>query len=408
MPADDTRGAIEAATTLLQTRLAVRTGLTVSVGHPEDAAGGTELNVFLYEALLDGHLRGVTLDEGRPPPLWLALRFLLTAFDDGGRSDTATAHGNLGAGLRALQELAHLPLTGATGDDLAALAPNPEPLKVTFLEASLDLISRVLQGSDERYRFSMAFELRPVMIATAEAPSYSLLVGVDYTAAPPTEIGEDAIDIMVEPTLGPRILAIEPATVAPGDVLRIRGEGLAGDDVALRFGPLEWPVAADGATRVETTLDPTVVTGAAISAGSHGVALVRTLPSGRKRSTNLMVVGLRPTLDDATPVGVARVTPADPDSPVTATIRLDGELLGTDEDDIVVALYRDGDTVEFFDEIEDREPVASDPEGNPDLLQTIKQFEITNEKAVPAGTYRIIVRVNGQQARQSPEVDLTP
>jgi hypothetical protein len=49
----------------------------------------------------------------------------------------------------------------------AALQDNPEPLKLSFDETTAELISKIMAGTDERYRLSMAFQVRPVMIVPA-------------------------------------------------------------------------------------------------------------------------------------------------------------------------------------------------------------------------------------------------
>src|SRR5437762_3090475 len=195
----DTAKAIGAVTDAISQRLNTRTGLAITVGRPEPGvvAGVERLNLFLYEIQFDASLKNVSLDEGQRPPLWLVLKYFLTAFDDDGKtSDTISAYENLGEGIRALQELSVLPLTpGLPAPLLKALSDNPQDLKITFDEASTELLSKVMQGSDEKYRLSVAFQVRPVMIAAAELASYSLLVGVDYTTAPPTIVGEPAIHI---------------------------------------------------------------------------------------------------------------------------------------------------------------------------------------------------------------------
>ena len=39
----------------------------------------------------------------------------------------------------------------------AALVDNPEPLKITFDRADAELLSKIMQGTDEKYRVSAAF-----------------------------------------------------------------------------------------------------------------------------------------------------------------------------------------------------------------------------------------------------------
>src|SRR5678815_3222743 len=80
----DSGRAIGAVTRLLREHL-VRRGFAVSIGKPEDAADTNttaKLNLFLYETTFDASLRNVSLQYSQPP-LWLALKYLLTAFDDG-------------------------------------------------------------------------------------------------------------------------------------------------------------------------------------------------------------------------------------------------------------------------------------------------------------------------------------
>src|SRR5258706_1226213 len=131
----DTGKAIGVVTDAISQRLNTKTGLLVTVGRPEPGfvAGVERLNLFLYEIQFDASLKNVPLDEGQRPPLWLVLKYLLTAFDDDGKtSDTIAAYENLGEGIRALQELASFPLTpGLPAPLLKALSDNPEDLKIT-------------------------------------------------------------------------------------------------------------------------------------------------------------------------------------------------------------------------------------------------------------------------------------
>src|SRR5690348_11062902 len=103
----DSGRAIGAVTKLLHEHL-IRRGFAVSVGKPEAAAASdsaAKLNLFLYETVFDASLRNVPLYEDQPAPLWLTLKYLLTAFDDRELSDSEAAHELLGRGLSALHEL---------------------------------------------------------------------------------------------------------------------------------------------------------------------------------------------------------------------------------------------------------------------------------------------------------------
>src|SRR5829696_3708248 len=117
MALSDTGKAIGAVTDALRDRLDTRSGIHVTVGRPEKDQGGTRLNLFLYEVVFDPSLKNEPLDEGQPPPLWLVLKYLLTAFDDLKESDSIQAYEYLGRGLGALQSLNYLSTTTITNPD---------------------------------------------------------------------------------------------------------------------------------------------------------------------------------------------------------------------------------------------------------------------------------------------------
>lgn len=395
----DSGRAIGAVTQLLHDRLMTGAGTLISdvtVGRPEPGLNQpslARLNLFLYEVIFDGSLRNVSLEEDQPPPLWLALRYMLTAFDTQGESDTVEAHAILGRGAQILQDLNFLSLDGLGANDMAALADIPDKLKITFQDASVDLLSKVMQGSEEHYRTSLAFEIRPVMIAPGQPPSYSLLVGINYQTD--SVVGEEGIRIPVLPTLGPALTALVPDKVDLGGQVTLLGTDLGLEGLSVMFGPAELPVVAAPPGRLVAEVSASLDSGETISAGNHPVSVVLTLPGGRRRSSNLLVGGLRPRLDSATPSGLA----AGVGGTVTGTLDLAGALLGSEDDDVVVALYRDGAVAAAFE-------TFVRPPGPP--FQQALQLQITAANALPAGSYLVILRVNGQQAPSSPLVDLTP
>src|ERR1044071_5725502 len=94
MPLALTREAIGAAAEVLRSELTNRTSaVTVDVGRPETAVGspGPKFNLFLYQVDFDNFMRQHALDRGQPKPLWLGLRYLLTAFDSTGETETIEA-----------------------------------------------------------------------------------------------------------------------------------------------------------------------------------------------------------------------------------------------------------------------------------------------------------------------------
>ncbi len=402
----DTGKAISAVTDAISQRLMDRTGLAVTVGRPEPEANasGKRLNLFLYEAQFDGSLKNVPLDEGQRPPLWLVLKYLLTAFDDLKNSDSIQAYEYLGQGIRALQELSLFPLTpGLPAPLLKALSDNPEDLKITFDEAPADLLSKVMQGDDEKYRLSVAFQMRPVMIAPSELPSYSLLVGVDYTTAPVTNIGEKGVQIPVIPSLGPTITEISPASFELGSTVTLKGTDLHLSDLSVNLGPVVLPVTMQQPDRLQFVVREDIATADIISAASLPVSVSQLLLTGRRRSSNLLVGNLLPALSGAAILGGSLQHVAMAPPPIGwsfATIDITGKLLGKDDtDDFYLALHKDGTTLTMLDTQNDTSP--------PNAPQTKRRFVMQKADAVPPGKYLVLYRVNGQQARQSLGLDLT-
>lgn len=407
----DTGKAIGAVTQLLREHLlspAAVSEADITVGRPEDAATSSpnrKLNLFLFETLFDPSLRNQPLDPGQPIPIWLVLKYLVTAFDTDGNSDSIVAHGLLGEGMRALQELAFLPLIGSASplNTRAALQDNPEALKITFEQTSSDLLSKVMQGTDEKYRCSFVICLGPVMIMPRQPGTYSLLVGIDYTAAQPENrvIGDAGIQIPVLPAMGPLLTAISPNRIEPladpasptavNPAITIAGQNLGLSDLAVRLGDVELPILAQTPGEIQAEISTEISNGEVISAGSYGLCVVQTLSNGGLRNSNLQVLDLLPLLTDA------QYSPS-PDPDVQGTLTLTGRLLGTAADDIFVAIYRAGRTVQIFDEVT---PILSAVSPQSEL-----QVPIRPGQAVPLTTDRIILRVNAQQAQSSPEVSL--
>ena len=391
MAAADTSRAIGSVTLLLRDHL-IRRGFDVSVGRPEKAAagGGPKLNLFLYEVAFDANMRNVELRRGDPAPLWLVLKYLLTAFDVGEDSDSAAAHELLGGGVSLLHELSILPLVAPVIPSVqAALQDNPEALKLTFDVASSDLLSRIMQGSEESYRLSMAFEVGPVMIVPPSPNQSSLLVGIDYTTAPQTIIGREGVVIDVAPTMGPVLARIEPVAFEAGTTIELFGDDLHGANIEVALGEQQLTIVERRPERLRVTVEGTpgtpIASGATLSAGELAMTVRRRLSPTRVRSSNVQLGKLLPTVATANIVG--------------ADLQITGRLLGrgpaqTNTDDVIVVLFRDGRAVRQLDVV--------DPASTQNLL-TIPGVATAG---LPAGPYLVIVKVNNQQARFSPQVNL--
>jgi len=363
--------AIGAVSDLLSSRLTSQTSAnTVDVGRPEQAAAvaGPKFNLFLYQIDVDGHMRNQPLDRGQADPLWLVLRYLLTAFDTGSESDTVAAHELLGEGMLALHELNFLQPSAPE------LADNPEPLKITFDSADSELLSKVLQGTDVQYRISAAFQIRPVMIAPSVAPRYTLPV---RTVGPPGSEG-----VLLLPTLGARLTSVTPERFTAGTSITITGRDVNASITDVRIGTETFAVSGASEGQVSTTVQ--VTTG--LSAGNYTLCVSRTLVSGMVLCSDSLPVQLLPEVVSATP-GLLTNTAG----MVSGNLTIAGTRLGGPDDAIFVAFYRDGD-------------VALMLEATGTVTQTSLLASVAIDDAIAAGNYFIILRVNGVQAVDAPQV----
>jgi len=399
----DTSRAIGAVSAALKARIDTISGINVSVGRPsETVSGQPHLNLFLYEISFDPYLKNTPLNEGEKPPLWMVLKYLLTAFEAPEESDSEKAHEHMGAALRAVITDDLLKLDGLTGPIIDALDPNPSPLHVSFDESPSDLVAKLMQGPDDKVRLSACFQVRPVMIASAAPGDYSLLVGIDYTKMPvapdtfvstPKPVGVDVI-----PSMGSFISEIEPTGFEVGETVAIRGTDLHLANLSVMLGPVELPVTMQQPDELRFHVDPAIIAASGISAGSHPVTVVMTLPAtGKKRKSNTVIGNLVPTLNTVAVSAPFNDPPVGPPTPVSRRqIDITGAALGNEGDDIILAFYKDGDVRVMLDGFVEGSGSLPD--------QTKRELKYDPTNAVPLGDYILILLVNGQRAPQSPAV----
>jgi Pvc16 N-terminal domain len=361
----------------------------ITVQRPQsDIAPGTgtqpRINLFLYEVEIDSAMRNTSLTPGSPSPLWVTLRYLMTAFDGAGESDTTDSHDLLGMGMQVLAGVeVVLPATAG----YTALADNPEPLKLTFDQGTPDLLSRLMQGPDDKFRCSAAFQVRPVMIAQPQLPAGMQLIGVNYQLG--TKIGLAGVRNFVLPSMGPQLDGAQPAAVELGDTLTLVGNGLDAPGLAVNLGSavftpnMQHPQAL---SILIAGLDPT-----SISAGSVAASVSQTLANGLSITSGMVGVALLPTVTSMTISSISTVSAANPN--VFATIALSGSLLGGVGDYVEFALIRNGTVALLLD--------VHDPAFTPPADQGQQQFAIPATSAVPQGLYFAVFRANGQQAKQA-------
>lgn len=373
----NSKDAIGAISSALSTQLQSSTdAVTIDIGRPEQAASpassnGPKFSLFLYQISIDNHLRNFPLDEGQKTPLWLVLHYVLTAFDESRESDSALAHNLLGDGMLALQQMNYFePLNDALTD-------NPEPLKISFDNADSDLLSKIMQGSDEKYRVSTAFQVRPVMIAPSEPPLYSLPV---TTIGPPANPG-----VVVLPGIGPLLERIEPEKFIAGDTINLFGTDIGSQTTEIRLGNTAFAPTMGKLGHIRTLIDPDTL----ISAGSYPITAFRPLPANKGLISNAVFARLLPTVTDISASALVGNAIA-----VAGTLTIQGNNLGNQNDDIYIAFYRNGAVEYLF-------------QGDVDTEQRTLTLSIALTDDVQPGIYYIIVRVNGEQTPDVHEVNWT-
>lgn len=377
-----TTEAIGAVSELLASRVSARlANLPVRVGRPADAVnvvGTRALNLFLYRVAFDPQMRNTPLDSGQQPPLWLVLHFLVTAFDADHESESTAAHRLLGQGLVALQELNFL----RPAVSMQALTGNPEPLKITFDEADPDLLSKLFNGNDEPFRLSAAFQVRPVMLKTDEPPQVAPLV---LSVGPPSAPG-----VVVLPSMGARLASITPARFTAGEEVTLRGVDLAGYDRILLGDNVVTPLAAQPGDRGDV-MRFQLPANSPLAAAGYAVSVARVLPTGRTMTSTPLLGELAPVVSAAALAGPLVPASADPAAPLSGSFTVSGRQFGGAAESIFGALYRDGAAVL---QLEPSAPASA----------TSVTFTVPPAQALPPGAYRVLLRVNGQQAADSPEL----
>jgi hypothetical protein len=410
MPLEETGKAIGQVTSFLRSQLEaiVRTlpgggDLSVTVGRPSSSQTTGEsnprLNLYVYEISFDGNLKNTALDMENHTPIWLVLKYILTAFDTPGGTDSPEALEYLGAGIKVLQDLNFLQPT-LNSPEYKALFDNPEPLKITFDEASADLLSKIMQGSEDKYLFSVAFQVRPVMIASGKPPSYPLLVGIDYTESPPETIGEEGIGIDVFSALDPVVTGVSPRRFEVEEEVTIYGRNLAQSGLDVELGSGRLKVLSQKEDHIRCLVNGNIGLGDVISAGNHALRVVKILPGGKRRSSNVVGTQLLPCVESAGVSGLSNVQ-YNSELVAQATIEISGRLLGTENDDIIIALLKNQKAVKIF---ESKDSAITVPSSLPH--QSALSLNVIDTDMVPPDEYSIIVRINGQMAKARPKVNL--
>jgi hypothetical protein len=377
---------------------------TVTIGRPEKSTGNptaARLNLFLYELKIDPFLRNRSLNTSRSPFVWLAAKYILTAFDRSNESDSMEALQYLGEGIRILAALNKIPIENGPLP-VPELDENHEDLILTIEDVGVEVLSRIMQGPDQQYRSSAGFEVRPIMLAPSGLPSYSLLVGIDYSQDPFLEIGEKGIHIDIN-TLPPRptITTTTPSKFELDTTIMIYGKNLDTPGLAAFLNSSDLLITSQTKDIIECHIAMPIVDENSIAAGSRTMHIVQNITGIRQRRSNLVIGSLIPKVESATPNALVEVNDPSTGNPlIEGNIDVIGNLLGREEDDVVVGLYKNGKTTNVLTEI------IANPTPPPSPPQHKVRLPIRSANRVAPDNYRLIYTVNGEQAKNSPVVTL--
>jgi len=194
----------------------------VTIGALDRDSDELRLNWFLYRVSPNAAYRnmeppqtGWKTSRGRPP-LALQLSYLLTAFPaaaTNGGDQEQFAHAGLGAAMRALHENA---IVTDADPALSPLArPLVEPLRITLDVLDLEAITKLWTAASKPIRLSVGYEVSLVVVDSTPPPA---------DPGPPVKTRR----VAVLPSLGPRLVSIEPMRLSGGVDETLRADGLTG------------------------------------------------------------------------------------------------------------------------------------------------------------------------------------
>ncbi len=260
--------------------------VVVRVGPPPASSGngpqGIQLNLFLYQVTPNLNWRNECLpshngrgDRLNNAPLALDLHYLLTAYG----SDEFDAEILLGYAMQLLHEHTILSrgairraLSGGAVDGgilpgnfqaiaAAGLAEQVELIKISPEYLDTESMSRLWSSLQATYRTSTAYHVSVVLIARAESTQ----------SAPPVLNRR----VFAVPVQSPMIERVEPQLAAAETVITLRGQGLKGNPMQVRFGNGAIALASNPTNQtVEVTLP------AGLQAGVNTVQVLHPLDLG--------------------------------------------------------------------------------------------------------------------------------
>jgi Pvc16 N-terminal domain len=273
--------------------------------HEITATQEPQVNVFLYQAELDGALRNtdpvnVAPGESGQPALPLILHYLITPYAP--NADDIQAHRLLGGALQALHSHPLLsPADLADAAPFSDIAHQVESVRICWQPLDDKDIYSLWSIFQAPYRISTAFELRVVLIDSTVAGSAPL---------PVTKRGSTGRGPVVTASVSyPEITSVVPPlgqpSALPGEQVSLLGAGLSATTITvlLSHPALAEPLSFDPDSATGSEVRFTVPAGA--PAGFGTVSLSLSTPGTSDLLSNDVPFGVSPTITSTLPATVA-------------------------------------------------------------------------------------------------------
>ncbi|WP_058043013.1 DUF4255 domain-containing protein [Streptomyces roseifaciens] len=273
-------------------------GLKVTSTTPDEAASGQHqpaLNVFLYRMTIDGSWRnadppGIRPGETGRPALPVVLHYLLTPYTDDDPHSRAALR-ILGAAMAALHD--HCVLGPEDYDKSAELGDahlQPEPVRITPADLSVDDMSKLWSAFQSQYRISVGYEARVVLLDSARLARTPLPVVRRGAEGRGPEAAADPADP------SPALTGVTPEVAAVDDELVLTGSKLdAGTPVVHLTHPLFGAVPLT-TTAVSEREVRAKVGGDELVPGPWSVAVVLTGDDGTRQVTRTLPLAVAPRI----------------------------------------------------------------------------------------------------------------
>ena len=278
-----------------------------------------QLNIFLYQTMLNGSLRNTTMPhQVRPgetghPPLALNLFYLITAY--GQDDDDSSGHKLLGRAMTALHDhpvLSREDIFKATESPLpdSDLHLQVERLRITPQPMPLEEMSKLWTTFQTQFRISAAYQVSVVLIESTRAartPLPALARGSQSDRGVTSQANTTPPFPIIFSVTAPD----QQFSALLGDTLTITGRNLDGTNLAVRIAhPLLEedrvlaPLGGSTSTQVRVTIPAEP---ANLPAGFYTLTVEVTRPGETfSRTTNRLAFPLAPEITSTLPVTVVR------------------------------------------------------------------------------------------------------